>query len=269
MFNYNTFNYGFGANKKWMWDAGTSTAQAAVDTGQNAINSFNPTATSGSTRSSFDTLYGNQTNAGAQFAGQYAADVAKNPDVTKLYSNANEAFNVPQLASNAAYLQNQVTNQLPMQQNLMRGFDASQGQVDNATNYNLRFLEPQATAATNQSQTAQTLAGQQVQAGITQNQMNLLPVQAQQQLLLQAQASQATGYDTAAQQEMAGLIAKVNAGVQLSATEMSRANQLSSQEEAYNQALAVAKQNQQYQNVKAGDTLYNTFTNQHAVAGAK
>jgi len=44
---------------------------------------------------------------------------------------------------------------------------------------------------------------------------------------------------------------------------------LSSQEEAYNQALAVAKQNQQYQNVKAGDTLYNTFTNQHAVAGAK
>ncbi|MBU6501182.1 MAG: hypothetical protein KGI72_05145 [Patescibacteria group bacterium] len=257
-------------------DFGAGLAGQAVQTGQNAINSFNPQDVAGTQRQGFSSLFGSQMGAGAPISSQdyynkYASAIAANPSVTGLYNTANTQFNVPQLANQAAYLNNQVANVAPTQYSLARGFDVSDPQVQNAINTNLRFLQPQATAATNFAQTAQNLAGQYVQAGIAQNQFNLLPVQQQGQMLSDALARQSTGFDIAAQNELQGLVSKMNAGVTLSQTEMSRANSLLQAQEAYQQAVDTAKIQQQttlgasqlankYQNIPAGNTLINTFT---------
>lgn len=249
-------------------DYGNGLADQAQQTGSSAISAFNPTAQANSVRSGFNDLANQQQGTVQGFTNTYANAVAANPDVRSLYNQANEQFGVPQLAQRANYLNTQVTNQLPMQQQLMRGFDANQNQVDNATNQALRYLQPQATAATNASQTAQNLANQSVGYGITQNQMNLLPVQQQGQMLNDVLARQATGYTTAAQSELQGYIDKMNAGVQLSQAEYQRANQLAQAEASYNsqiQSQTIASQNitlgqgQTYYNPVTG-TAYNPFT---------
>jgi hypothetical protein len=103
---------------------------------------------------------------------------------------------------------------------------------------------------------------------LAQNQFNLLPIQNEAQLEQQKQAAQATGWNNAAQSEFQGLIEKMNAGVTLSQAEIERANQLAQIQEAYQAALAgiaatlgEAQLNNQYQNVKSGDSLFNTFAN--------
>lgn len=243
----------------------------AASQGQGAINSFNPTDVAGRQMNQFSQLKSSQLGAGPQnaadYMGAYSQAVAANPTVTNLYNTANKMFDVPQLAGQAAYLQNQVTNVAPNQYAIARGFDISEPQVENAINTNLRFLQPQATAATNQAQTAQNLAGQYVQAGQAQNAQNLLPIQSYQPLLQQALAAQATGFTQAAQQEFAGLQAKMEAGVQLSQTEMQTYQQLAQTKMNYDATLA-GYQNQlqqrqlanQYQTLSPAQTLVNTFT---------
>jgi hypothetical protein len=125
-----------------------------------------------------------------------------------------------------------------------------------------------AQAATNSAQNAQTLAGQFVAAGQAQNAQNLLPIQSQQQFALQQQANQAQAYITANQSTMDALTQKMNAGVQLSATEMQQYNtmvqaqaQVQSAQTSANAGITEAQLNNQYQNVGKGNTLVNTFAN--------
>ena len=235
-------------------------ADKAVNSGNAAINAFNPTAQANSVRDTGTSLNNTQLGQIGNFQNAFSGQIAKQPQATDLYSKANAAFGVPQLAQRANYLNTQVTNALPTQQNLMRGFDASQEQVDNATNYNLRFLEPQATAATNASQTAQGLAGQYVQAGLAQNQMNIQPFLTAAPLIQGAQATQGTIWNTAANNELQGYIDKMNAGVTLSTQELQRATALAQAEEDYNAKVNAQKIASQNQIIGAGDTYYNPVT---------
>ena len=245
-----------------------------VNTGNNAINSFDPTGASNSVRSGYTSLLGSQTGEGptnsADYAKIYADTIAKNPTATDLYSTANSLFNVPNLQKQATYLNNQVTNTAPRAYSLARGFDFSEPQVENKINTDLRFLQPQATAATANANTASNLAAQWVNQGMTQNQINLLPVQKQGDMLADALARQSAGFDIAAQNELQGLVAKMNAGVTLSQAEIQRANVLMQAAQSYQQALdvaniqkqqalGVAQIGNQYQTVPAGNTLVNTF----------
>ena len=141
---------------------------------------------------------------------------------------------------------------------MARGFNVDQNQVNNATNQELQRLSPLASAATNSAQTAQNLAGQYVTQGMAQNQVNLLPVQAQQQLMSDQFARQMTGYSEANQAELQGLMQKMQSGVALSTAEMARANQLATSETSYNTALI----GQQNQVLNPNQTYLNTITGQ-------
>lgn len=238
-------------------------ADQATSTGQNAINSFDPTSVANKQQSNLGAgglggLLGGQTN---QYIGDYSKAVANNPTVSSLYDKANQDFGVQPLASTATNLQNEVTNAVPSGYAGAKGFDIGNTQVQNGIAQRLGFLLPQSNAATNAAQTAQTLAGQKVQAGIAQNAQNLLPVQAEAPLLQGSEAAQGQGWNQATQQEFQGLIDKMNAGVTLSATEMSRANQLAQMEESYQQAVTTANIGNQYKTVAPGNNLVNTFTN--------
>jgi len=248
---------------------GADQVQNANSQGQSALNNFDPTSVANSQNQGFNSLFNSQTGSGPKnatdYMGAYANTVASNPSVTSLYNKANTMFNVPNLQNQATYLNNQVTNQLPMQQQMMRGFDASQNQIDNATNYNLRFLQPQATAATANANTASNLASNYVQAGQAQNAQNLLPIQSYGPMLQQTMAAQATGWTQDAQNQFAGLQAKMEQGVALSQTEMAQLAQLQSAKEQYDASMAAsqagiteAQLGNQYKILPQGNNLVNT-----------
>lgn len=242
-------------------DFGANLAGTAKQTGEQALGAFDPRDIAGTQRAGYTSLLGSQMGGGGptnvqDYVNRYSQAIAGGPSYTSLYNTANQAFNVPQLANQAAYLQNQVTNVAPTQYSLARGFDVSDPQVQNAINTNLRFLQPQATAATQQAQAAQNLAQQYVGYGMQERQLGLLPYQYQGQELSDALARQSTGFNIADQNELQGYVAKMNAGITLSQAEYTRANELLKNQTAYQQSLLGI----QYQNVPSGNALVNTFT---------
>jgi hypothetical protein len=245
-----------------------SLADKATSTGTNAINSFDPTQTAGSQQtklgdSGLGGLLGGETT---NYTNDYTNAVKSNPTVTSLYNTANNMFNVPGLAQTATNLQNRVTNLTPDAYRASRGYDIDATDINNGIANSSAYLTPQSNAATANYNTAAGLASNFVQAGQAQNQQNLLPIQARGTLLQQQEAAQATGWNNSAQSEFQGLMEKMNAGVQLSATEMQRANTLAQIEEAYQQNLTtqtasqnIAKIGQQFQTVPYASRLVNTM----------
>ncbi|MGH7747997.1 MAG: hypothetical protein ACREQ5_25035, partial [Candidatus Dormibacteria bacterium] len=191
---------------------GSSQVNSANSQGQSAINGFDPTAITNNLNTGFNNLKSSQLGSGPQngtdYMSAYANQVAQNPSVTGLYNTANKMFNVPQLQTQATNLNNQVNQATPQAYQLARGFDYSDPQVQNQINTNLRFLQPEANAATANANTASNLASNYVQAGQTQNAQNLLPIQSYGPIMQQALAAQSTGWTQDAQNQYAGLQAK-------------------------------------------------------------
>jgi hypothetical protein len=237
-------------------DYGSSQAQTAQNTGQNAINSFDPNATANKTSQGYGNLWNQQNSTQNDFINSYKQAISNNPSVTDLYNQGNEKYNVNALAANANQLQNAVLQAPQQSLDAARGFNYDQNQVANQTNLTLGRLSPLASAAQNNLSTAQGLASQYVTAGQAQNAQNLLPVQAQQSYLTDLYARQASGWTTASEQEYNGLVAKMNAGISLSDQEMQRANQLAQAQSAYN----TAQQSNQYKVLNPAQTLANTLT---------
>lgn len=235
--------------------------------GQQALNSFDPTGVANKHMGMFKGLWNDQQGRTDNYLKQYADTIKSNPSVTRLYEEGGQKFNVAPLAQQANYLQNEVTDALPTQYNAARGTDIGNAQVQNATAQRLQYLGPQAGRATSQAQTAQELAQGYVQAGITQNEFNLLPIKEQGRMLTDAMAREQSGFTTVMQNELDGLKAKLQAGVQLTGYEYDRANTLTQAENAYkiaqmqaDSALRVAQENNRYQSVGPGSTLTDTFS---------
>lgn len=243
-----------------------SIADNAKKQGQDVVNSFNPTATASNQLANYNSLIGSQQAGTRDYAKEYADTVANNPSVTSLYNTANTMFGVPQLQTQATNLNNQVASAVPNAYASARGFDYGDSQVQNNANVNLRFLQPAANAATANANTAAGLASNYVQAGQAQNAQNLLPIQSEQQFLLQQQGGQQTAYNTANTNEFGALNAKLQAGVALTQAEYERYNQLLQSQTTIEQqklanagSLANTIQGQKYQSVPSGNNLVNTF----------
>lgn len=246
-----------------MNDYGQSVYNQGKSTGENALNAYDPSATASGYLNKNNAMFGSQVGGGPSNATDYMTayknSISANPAVQQLYQQGNQMFNVQPLAQNANQLQNAILQAPQQTLDTARGFNYDANQIANQVNLTLGRLSPLAAAATNQAQTAQQLANQYVQAGITQNQMNLLPIQQYGSMLADAMARQSTGFTTAMQAEFQGLQAKMQAGVQLSQAEIQRANQLASSQYAYEQAIKTAQLNNQFQTVPQGSNLVNTF----------
>lgn len=261
-------------------DFGAGLAGDAKQTGQNAINTFNPQDIAGRTRSTFDTGVSGQLGTGgpqtaSDYMSRYSGQIAKQPTYTDLYQTANDIYGVQPLTQQAAYLRGLVGTEVPRAYETTRGFDVSDPQVQNKIATDLRFLNPQSQMATEQAQAAQGLAGQYVGYGQQQQAKELMPIQNYGQMLSDAFTRQATGWTIAAQQEFDGLKAKMDAGMQLSANEYARANQLAQLQEAYQQSqlqanaqIQTAQIGQQYHTLGKGDTLVSTGAVPGTRAGA-
>lgn len=248
----------------------SSQIKDASNVGSTAINSYDPTAagntSSNAVTSNFNTAQGQN----SQAVDPLSAAIKANPTVTSLYQQGNSLYNVPQLATTATNLSNEVNNALPAGYGGARGFDISADQINNGAALKTAYLTPQSNAATANYNTASGLASNFVNAGIQQNQQNLIPAQTNAQMTAANQAAEQTGWNQAQKSTLDGLMAKMNAGVQLSAAEMQTVQQLASIEESYNQAVVSA--NAQIQTANIGNTfatlapnqtLYNTTNGQH------
>lgn len=244
-------------------DFGAALAGQAKQTGEGAINQFNPQDVAGTQRSGFTGLFGSQMGTEApqnsqQYYNKYAQTLGGMPQLQQSYAKANQMFNVPQLTQQAAQLRGQVAAIPSTVYNQARGFDYSTPQAQEAINYRQQFLNPQSQMATEQAQGAQNLAQQYVGYQQQQNQFLAQPVQQQGQMLSDALARQSSGFNIAAQNELQGLVARMNAGVTLSGQEYQRANQLLGAQEAYQQAIDSARIGQQYKTLTPGEALVST-----------
>ncbi len=243
----------------------TDQANTAKTTGENAIASYDPTAAGQSVMKSTGDLASQLGSQTGQYISDYTKAVANNPSVTSLYETGNKLYNVPQLAATATNLQNRLTDLVPNAYQGAKGFDIDSTDINNGIANASAYLTPQAGRAAANYDTAAGLASNFVNAGLTQNQMNLLPIQAEAPLLQTSQQAQGTVWNTAAAQTLQGLIAKMQAGVTLSQSEMEMAKTLAQAEEAYQQqqtqnqtTLANTIQGQKYLNIAPGNNLVNT-----------
>jgi|GEM_PF-4080201 len=238
---------------------------AAKSSGENAINSFDPTQTAGAQINTTNQNFGTAQKEAQGTGDMLTAAVKANPTVTSLYNTANNQFNVPALQTSATRLQNQVTNAVPDAYQGAKGYDIGNAQVQNGIANKEAYLVPQANAATANANTAEGLASNFVQAGQQQNEQNLIPATTEAGIQAQNIASQETGWNTTMANQFNALVAKMQSGVQLSSQEMQTAQQLAATEEAYNQAVVsanaqvnVANIGQEYKQVAPNDTVFNT-----------
>jgi hypothetical protein len=250
-----------------IYNTGAGQVNNAYNAGKDAIGAFDPNSWAKDTQGGLQNLWNQQGTTQNNYMQAYKNAISSNPTVTDLYSTANTAFNVPTLQQNSNTLQNAMLQTPNSNINAARGFNYDQNQIDQKTSQDLQRLAPAAQAAQNNVSTAMTNAGNYVQAGIAQNNTNLLPIQEQGQYLMESYARQQSGFTTTAQAQLQSLQAKMQAGVQLSAAEMTAYSQLASAESSYQGSLATANAsiksaqlNNQYQTVPAGNTLVNTFT---------
>jgi hypothetical protein len=244
----------------------TNNVNNAFNQGQSSINSFDPTAWASNTQSGLKDIWNQQGTTQNDYVNAYKNAIASNPTATDLYNKANTQFNVPALQNTANTLNNTMLTTPNSNLAAARGFNVDQNQIDQKTSQDLQRLAPAAAAAQTNANTAMSNAGNFVQAGLSQNATNLLPIQEQGQYLMDSYARQQSGFTTTAQQQLQALQAKMEAGQQLSAQEMSAYASLASAESNYQGALAsanatvnAAKLNNQFQTVPAGQNLINTF----------
>src|ERR1700728_2635047 len=127
----------------------TAVANNATQTGQNSVNSFDPTASQNNFLSSYNALNATQQQGTNDYVSQYAKAVASNPTVSQLYQQGNAQYNVPGLMQNANQLNNAVLQDPQQNVNAAKGFNYDSNQVGQQTTQDLARLDPLAQAATN------------------------------------------------------------------------------------------------------------------------
>ncbi len=249
-----------------MDDYAKSLNTSAIKTGNDAVQNFNPTATSSNQLSAYNNLNANQNAQSNDFVGKFANTIAGQPTLTSAYDTANAKYNVPGLAQTANTLTNQLNNVLPTAYSNARGFDVSDSQAQQQAMVNSRFLAPQATQAQNNLGTAQGLASGYVNQQQAQNQYQLQPLTAEQAFIQQQQNNQATNQTTNDTNTFNALSEKLKQGIALSSAEMQTYQQLVSAQASMQNAQTAAnaeiekqKLANQYQIVPQNNNLVNTF----------
>lgn len=255
--------------------AGNQQIGNAANNGRSAINSFDPTSIAANNANQQGSLYGangSQTGQMNDYMNMYKQSILNNPTATDLYSTANDKFNIPQLQETSNALNNAVLTAPQTNLDNAKGFNYDSNQVAAKNNLDLGRLTPLAIAAQNNANTAQSNASNYVTAGLSQNATNLLPTQAYGTLLGSELGYQATGLNQNQHDTLNALVSKMQAGEQLSASEMAAYEALSQAEEnaqasedvanIQNQGqLANTIQQQKYLSIPAGSNLVNTYMN--------
>lgn len=230
--------------------------------------------------SQLDTLTATQ-KAGGQnlLSGQSADDLAYLKQYTD-FLNSQEGqsamakriggeLGIPALQANATMLQNTLTNLPSTYSKAMTGYDVNQNQLARTIGQKSSELQPMVTTAENSLNAANTNLNNQMGYATADQAKAALPYATEKELMLDRQARETTLYSQDNQNELNALISKLQMGVTLSEGEKNRAQELSIQENNYNNAKEAAKTaaqtagpNTQIVTVNGKQVLINSQTGQ-------
>lgn len=195
-------------------------------------------------KQAMDQEFANEKQAVSDFSNKYKGDV------NNVVNNTSAKYNLPDLANISNALDSRIHELSGNTNNAGAEGMASASQVDQAIQS--RYLPQYQQAVSNQSNATQ--------AAQTEENQLLAPDQAEASLLNQRLAQEMSGFTNEQKNELDGLLASMNAGVQLTTAQQQRANELAIAEEGYQNALNQTKLQQQNVVLPPGDTYYNTAT---------
>lgn len=249
------------------FNTGQSNVNSADSAGSSAIGAFDPNAWQSSTQGGLDSITASQSAGNQSLVDAFKKQIADQPSATDYYNKGRDLFNVQGLQDTSNSLNSAMLNAPNSNLAAAKGFNYDQNQIDQKTSQDLQRLAPAATAAQGYANTAQGNAISFANNGIAQNQMNLIPLTAAQQMQSDLYARQQSGFTQTSQAQLAALQAKMDQGVALSTAEMSAYASLTASEQSYQSAVATANAEIKKQQIASsnmvvpqGGTYYNPST---------
>lgn len=189
----------------------------------------------------FNTFYGNQKGDVNSFVTDYSNFVNSQPTTNALYQRISGEIGLPQ-AQGVANSLNRTLFQLPSTYSAATtGYDVNNNQLSRIIGQKQSELAPSAALATQNVASLEDTANKRL--GFEQqdfaNKQDVFKTQGS--LLNDRLARESTGFGQLEQRELDGLIAKFNAGVQLTEGERNRANALAVAEKNYQATVKAAE----------------------------
>jgi hypothetical protein len=255
-----------------IFNTGQTNVNNAAGSGSSAIGSFDPNAWNSSTQSGLNNITSSQAAGNQGLVDAFKTQISSQPSATDYYNQGRNLFNVQGLQDTSNNLNSAMLNTPNSNLASAKGFNFDENQVQQKNSQDLQRLAPAATAAQGYANTAQGNAISFANNGIQQNQMNLIPLTAAQQMQSDLYARQQSGFSQTSQATLASLQAKMTQGVSLSNQEMASYSQLTAAEASYQGSLATANatvksaqttaQNQILPSSNGTSTYYNPVTGQ-------
>lgn len=170
-----------------------------------------------------------------------------------------DQFNIPTLQKAVSGLTSTLANIPETYSKATRGFDVNENQLGRIVGTKSAALAPALTGAQAALSGAQQQQQQMIAATQAEQAKQLKPFESEQSIISDRWAREQTGFTTANGQELDGLIAKMNAGVQLSEGEQQRANQLAVAEKSFQASKYAADQQLAGQRAVALASLGKSF----------
>lgn len=250
------------------YNTGASNIQNATNSGNSALSSFDPTSWATQTQNGLNGITASQAAGNQDLVNAFKSQISNQPSATDYYNQGMSAFNVPGLQQTSNNLNSAILNTPNSNLDAARGYNYDSNQISQKNSQDLQRLAPAAAAAQNNASTAQQNAIAYQNAGLQQNQTNLVPLQQQATAQADLFARQQSGFLATSQSQLQALQDKLNQGIALSTAEMSAYQSLSSQEMQYQASLAsnqaAIKQAQigaSNVSIPQGGTYFNPATN--------
>ena len=202
----------------------------------NSLTDLNASQRAGTTN-----LLNSQSTADSDYLKKYTDFLNSQEGASAMAGRIGGELGIPTLQANATMLRNTLTNLPSTYSKAMTGYDVNANQLSRVIGQKSSELSPMVTTAENSLQNAQSNLNTQMGYEQTDQAKQLLPYQTEKDLLTDRQARETTLYSQDNQNELNGLISKLNMGITLSEGEKNRANALAVQEASYQNQLKLAQ----------------------------
>lgn len=192
------------------------------------------------------------------FTGKYSSAINSQEALPAMYKRIGDELNLPTLQANAQSL-NQTVRDLPQTYSAAtRGFDVNANQLSRIVGQKSSELAPALATANEALGTAQGNLNTRMGFEQADQERLLKPLGVEQQMLSERIARENTAYSQEDQNELNGLLQKMQMGVTLSEGEKNRAAQLAQSEQSYHleQQKMQASQSQNNQIIEVGGQKY-------------
>jgi len=222
-------------SKNW-WDMPTSNQLGASTQGGFQLPDFG-NVLSGQRQASGSLMAGQGAQTG-QFLGNYGNAINNQEKMRAMYSRLGDELNLPALQNQAQTLTSTLEAIPETYGSATRGFDVNANQLGRIVGTKQAQLAPLQQKAVGQLQTAQNQIGTQMGLEQAQQQKELQPYEYERQFLTDRMARETSLFTQDAEREYNALITKMNAGIQLSEAEKTRAQQLEMQKRDFENSKA-------------------------------